>query len=84
MLDLWINVSGNSPSLQHSRILEANNLGTLRDDLRVTTPPRSILQLDFEFGNGESENVAPDLRDPDSIGRGTAHSPGKGSENCSW
>ena len=77
MLDPWIDVSGDSASLQHSRILEANNLGTLRDDLRVTTPPRSILQLDFEFGNGESENIAPDLWVLDSTGRGAAHSPGK-------
>ncbi|KAI9433225.1 hypothetical protein H4582DRAFT_1989770 [Lactarius indigo] len=51
-----------------SQILEANNLGTLRGDRRVLTPPRSVLQSGLGFGNGESEEAIPDLWDPDSTG----------------
>ncbi|KAH9054686.1 peptidase family M48-domain-containing protein [Lactarius vividus] len=55
-----------------SRILEANDLGTLRGDLRVPAPPRSVLQSGFGFGNGESEEAVPDLWDPDSTGHSAA------------
>ncbi|KAH8986768.1 peptidase family M48-domain-containing protein [Lactarius hatsudake] len=60
-----------------SRILEANNLGTLRGDQRVPTPPRSMLQPVFGAGNGESEEGVPDLWDPDSTGHGAAQGSGK-------
>ncbi len=59
-----------------SRILEANDLGTLRGDPRPPVPPRSVLQSGFG-SNGESEEAAPDLWDPDSTGRATASGFGK-------
>jgi hypothetical protein len=36
-----------------------------------------MLQSGFGFGNGESEEVVPDLWDPDSTGRGAALGSGK-------
>ena len=63
-----------------SRNLEATDLGTLRVDRRVPAPPQRILQSGLGFGNDESEDVVPDLRDPDSIGRGAAYGSGKGVE----
>ena len=78
-----------SPTLtQHvhrfvSRILEANDLGTLHGDWRVPAPPRSMLQSGLGLGNGESEDVVPDLWYPESTGRGAAHGSGKRSGTCS-
>ncbi|KAI9456016.1 hypothetical protein BJY52DRAFT_1277558 [Lactarius psammicola] len=60
-----------------SRILEANDLGTLRGDRRVPAPPRNVLQSGFGLVNGESEGAGPDLWDPDSTGRGAGHGSGK-------
>jgi hypothetical protein len=60
-----------------SRILEANNLGTLRGDGRVPTPPRGLLQSALGFGKSRSEEAAPDLWDPDSDVRDTANGFGK-------
>ncbi|KAI0246822.1 peptidase family M48-domain-containing protein [Lactifluus subvellereus] len=51
-----------------SRILEANDLGTLRGDLRTPIPARTVLQPGFGFGNGDAEDT-PDLWDPDATGR---------------
>ncbi|KAN0137529.1 peptidase family M48 domain containing protein [Lactarius tabidus] len=60
-----------------SRILEANNLGTLCGDGRVSAPPRGVLQSALGFGNSGSEEAVPDLWDPDSTGGGTANGFGK-------
>jgi len=61
-----------------ARILEANDLGTLRGDKRVPAPTRSMLQSAFGLGNGEPEEEAvPDLWDPDSTGHSMASGFGK-------
>ena len=53
-----------------SRILDANDLGTLRGDPRTPlTPPRvAVLQQPSlgGFGNGDGEGGQPDLWDPDA------------------
>lgn len=52
-----------------SRILDANDLGTLRGDPRTpTTPPRVAVQQPSlgEFGNGDGGEGQPDLWDPDA------------------
>ncbi|KAF8259043.1 hypothetical protein EI94DRAFT_1752577 [Lactarius quietus] len=59
-----------------SRILEANELGTLRGDQRVPAPPR-ILSGFTRLVNGGSEEAVPDLWDPDSTGPSTANGFGK-------
>ena len=51
-----------------SRILDANDLGTLRGDPRTPkTPARTVLQPSRGFGsNGDGEEAPPDLWDPDA------------------
>jgi len=62
-----------------SRILDANDLGTLRDDLRPAIPARTALRPSFGFGgddgsgSGDGDEGAADLWDPDAAGRGAVH-----------
>lgn len=70
-----------------SRILDANDLGTLRGDLRASPmPARTALRRGFGFGGGGDDDGsgdgsggehAPDLWDPDATGRGAAHGVGR-------
>lgn len=62
-----------------SRILDANNLGTLReagDHQRTSISARTALRPSFAWGGddgGDGSDVAPDLWDPDAAGRGVVH-----------
>jgi hypothetical protein len=61
-----------------SRILEANNLGTLRGDLQTPIPTRSMNQTDFGFSSNDVDEGSPDLWDPDVTGRsGSSGTAGK-------
>ncbi|KAH9987050.1 hypothetical protein BJV77DRAFT_1027253 [Russula vinacea] len=56
-----------------SRILNANDLGTLRSDPQTPiTPPRMVVQQPSlgGFGGGDGEEGAPDLWDPDANATG--------------
>ena len=70
-----------------SRILDANDLGTLRSDLRPSIPARKALRPTFGFdgedgyGNGGGDETAPDLWDPDAAGRDTVHN---GASRKEW
>jgi len=63
-----------------SRILEANDLGTLRDDQRTpVVSTRAVLQPRPGFGNGDrGDESPPDLWDPDATGLGAVHESGTG------
>jgi hypothetical protein len=63
-----------------SRILDANDLGTLRgadDHERTSISARTALRPSFGWGGDDGGNdgsdVAPDLWDPDAAGRGVVH-----------
>jgi hypothetical protein len=62
-----------------ARILDANDLGTVRGDPRASIPARTALRPSFGFGgvdgnnNGGGDESAPDLWDPDATGRGAVH-----------
>jgi metalloendopeptidase OMA1, mitochondrial len=60
-----------------SRILEANDLGTLRGDLRTPIPARAAMQTGFGFGGRDVEEDSPDLWDPDVTTRRTAPRTGR-------
>ncbi|KAH9981802.1 peptidase family M48-domain-containing protein [Russula compacta] len=60
-----------------SRILEANDLGTLRGDPRTPIPTRMALQPSFAFGNDSGEEGFPDLWDQGATGRGVVHGTGR-------
>ncbi|KAI9511952.1 peptidase family M48-domain-containing protein [Russula earlei] len=53
-----------------SRILEANDLGTLRGDQRTPPPTRAVPQPSFGFTDGGGDEGPPDLWDPDATGHG--------------
>ncbi|KAI0260574.1 peptidase family M48-domain-containing protein [Gloeopeniophorella convolvens] len=62
-----------------SRILEANNLGTLRGSPRPPVPSREVAhQSSSGFGGDGGQENAPDLWDPDAAGHGA--SPGTGQK----
>lgn len=67
-----------------SRILDANDLGTLRgadDRQRTSMSARTALRPSFGWGgDGGSDNgndTAPDSWDPDAAGRGAVHGANK-------
>jgi metalloendopeptidase OMA1, mitochondrial len=57
-----------------SRILEANNLGTLRGDLQTPIRTGSMTQTGVGFGdsNSDVDEGSPDSWDPDAAGRSSA------------
>ncbi|KAI0295074.1 hypothetical protein B0F90DRAFT_1213239 [Multifurca ochricompacta] len=63
-----------------SRILEANDLGTLRGDPRAPIPIQNVLQPGFGIGSGDIEDGLPDLWDPDATGHGATH----GTSRMEW
>jgi metalloendopeptidase OMA1, mitochondrial len=64
-----------------SRILDANDLGTLRGDLRPPIPARTALRPSFGFGgedgdsDGSGNESVPDIWDPDAAGRSAVQGP---------
>jgi len=60
-----------------SRILEANDLGTLRSDLRTPLPARTVPQPGFGFGSGDVEEGTAEVWDPDATGRNAARGTAK-------
>lgn len=64
-----------------SRILDANDLGTLRgagDHQRTSMSARTALRPSFGWGSGDGgADTAPDPWDPDAAGRGAVHGPSK-------
>ena len=68
-----------------SRILDANDLGTLRGDPRTPRiPPRTVLQPNLDgFGNVDGEG-APDLWDPDANATTGSHDGARGLGRKEW
>jgi hypothetical protein len=60
-----------------SRILDANDLGTLRGDLGMPIPARAAMQTGFGFGGSDVGEDSPDFFDPDATGRRSAPRTGR-------
>jgi len=69
-----------------SRILDANDLGTLRGDPRTPRmPARTVPQPSLGgFGNGNGEEAPPDLWDPDANATTGWHDGAQGLGRKEW
>ncbi|KAF8489552.1 peptidase family M48-domain-containing protein [Russula emetica] len=69
-----------------SRILDANDLGTLRGDPRTPSiPARTVLQPSLGgFGNDDGEEAPPDLWDPDANATTGWHDGAQGLGRKEW